>query len=79
VDPGIGLSILSATFGSELLGLYGSEDQKQLVLPQLVSGQAIMGTAITEPDAAALYIGSTLQALHVLTLQLGHRYEAGSG
>jgi len=63
VDPGIGLSILSATFGSELLGLYGSEDQKQLVLPQLVSGQAIMGTAITEPDAGCDVTGAITTAV----------------
>ncbi|HIJ58628.1 MAG TPA: acyl-CoA dehydrogenase [Deltaproteobacteria bacterium] len=51
VDPGIGQAILSTTFGSELLGLFGSKDQKRLILPQLVAGEAIMGTAITEPDA----------------------------
>lgn len=51
VDPGIGQAILSTTFGAELLGLFGSEDQKRLILPQLVAGEAIMGTAITEPDA----------------------------
>ena len=51
VDPGIGQAILSTTFGSELLGLFGSKDQKRLILPQLVVGKAIMGTAITEPDA----------------------------
>jgi alkylation response protein AidB-like acyl-CoA dehydrogenase len=51
VDPGIGQAIVSTTFGSELLGLFGSDDQKQLILPRLVAGEAIMGTAITEPDA----------------------------
>ncbi len=53
VDPGIAQSILSATFGSELLMLYGTEEQKQLVFPQLVNGEALMGTAITEPDAGS--------------------------
>ncbi|HDZ89142.1 MAG: acyl-CoA dehydrogenase family protein [Deltaproteobacteria bacterium] len=51
VDPGIGQAILSTTFGSELIGLFGSEDQKGLILPRLVAGETIMGTAITEPDA----------------------------
>jgi len=50
-DPGIGQAILCTTFGSELLGLFGTEEQKQLVLPQLVSGEGIMGTPITEPNA----------------------------
>ncbi len=52
-DPGIGAAILSATFGSELLLLYGTETQKSAVLPELVSGEAIIGTAITEPDAGS--------------------------
>lgn len=52
-DPGIGQAILSITFGSELLLLYGSEDQKQLVLPKLVTGEAIISTAVTEPDAGS--------------------------
>lgn len=51
VDPGIAMAIGSTTFGSEILGLFGSETQKRLFLPQLVEGEAIMGTAITEPDA----------------------------
>jgi alkylation response protein AidB-like acyl-CoA dehydrogenase len=50
-DPGIGQAIISATFGSEIIQLFGSEEQKQLVLPKLVAGEAMIGTAITEPDA----------------------------
>lgn len=45
------MQILSTTFGAELVQLYGTEAQKQDLLPRLVSGEAIMGTAITEPDA----------------------------
>jgi alkylation response protein AidB-like acyl-CoA dehydrogenase len=63
VDPGIGQAILSTTFGSELLGLFGSEAQKQLVLPQLVAGEAIMGTAITEPDAGCDVTGAATTAV----------------
>ncbi len=51
VDPGIGAAILSTTFGAELLGLYGTEAQKEQLLPRLVAGEAIIGTAIPEPDA----------------------------
>ena len=53
VEPGIGFSILATTFGAELLSLYASESQKEQLLPRLVKGQAIMGTAITEPDAGS--------------------------
>jgi alkylation response protein AidB-like acyl-CoA dehydrogenase len=51
VDPGIASAVLSTTFGAELITLYGSEAQKQDTLPRLADGRAIMGTAITEPDA----------------------------
>lgn len=53
VDPGCGQAVLSTTFGAELLGLFGSEAQKRAVLPELVSGRAILATAITEPDAGS--------------------------
>jgi len=51
VEPGIAAQILSATFGAELIQLYGTEAQKKAWLPRLVTGDAIMGTAISEPDA----------------------------
>jgi alkylation response protein AidB-like acyl-CoA dehydrogenase len=63
VEPGIGQAILSTTFGSELLALFGSEDQKQLILPQLVSGEAILATAITEPDAGSDVTGANTTAV----------------
>lgn len=53
VDPGIAASILSATFGSEMIQLFGTEDQKKRWLPPLVQGRAITGAAITEPDAGS--------------------------
>jgi len=52
VDPGCG-NILLTVFGSELIQLYGSEEQKQKYLPPLTKGKTIMGTAITEPDAGS--------------------------
>lgn len=62
-DPGIGQAILSTTFGSELLGLFGSEAQKQLVLPQLVTGKAIIACAITEPNAGCDVTGAATTAV----------------
>lgn len=53
VEPGIAMQILSTTFGAELLLLFGTQSQKQDLLPRLVAGQAILGTAITEPDAGS--------------------------
>jgi len=51
VDPGVGKACQTTVFGSEMLILFGSEEQKKKWLPPLVQGEAISGTAITEPDA----------------------------
>jgi alkylation response protein AidB-like acyl-CoA dehydrogenase len=53
VDPGIGQSILTATFGSEMIQLFGTENQKKALLPPLVRGEVITGAAITEPNAGS--------------------------
>jgi alkylation response protein AidB-like acyl-CoA dehydrogenase len=53
VEPGIGSAILSTTFGAELIQMYGNEEQRGKVLPELAEGAAIIGTAITEPDAGS--------------------------
>ena len=53
VDPGIGQALISTTFGSEFIILGGNEEQKKKYLPPLPQGKAIMGGAITEPDAGS--------------------------
>jgi acyl-CoA dehydrogenase len=53
VDPGIAQELCSITFGAEELLLFGTEEQKKRWLPPLFSGNAIMGFAITEPDAGS--------------------------
>ena len=63
VDPGIGQAILSATFGAELLLLFAQEDQKEWILPELVSGEALLATAITEPDAGSDVTGASTTAV----------------
>jgi len=63
VEPGVAMQVLSATFGSELLLLYASEAQKQTLLPRLVEGEAIMGTAITEPDDGCDVTGAVTTAV----------------
>jgi len=68
VDPGCG-NILLAGFGSELIQLYGTEEQKKKYLPPLTKGKAIMGTAITEPDA-----GSDILSILTLARKDGNEY-----
>jgi alkylation response protein AidB-like acyl-CoA dehydrogenase len=53
VDPGIASSIMSSTFGSEIILLFGTEEQKKKRLPLLTQAKAITGAAITEPDAGS--------------------------
>ncbi len=48
-DPGIGTSIASRSFGSEMLVEYGTEEQKNEWLPKVTSGESAMATAISEP------------------------------
>jgi len=53
VDPGCGQNICSAGFGAEMIQTFGTEEQKHYYLPKIASGGAIIGTAITEPDAGS--------------------------
>lgn len=53
VDPGLGSQIQSVCFGSEMILLFGTEEQKKKYLPPLCNGDAISGTAVTEPDAGS--------------------------
>ena len=69
VDPGIGMSILAATFGSEMIILFGTEEQKKKRLPPLVKGKAITGAAITEPDA-----GSDVSSVSTTAILSGNEY-----
>jgi len=62
VDAGMANAVITTTFGAELLGMVGTEEQKKRYLPPLVRGEAIMGTAITEPDAGSDVTGATTRA-----------------
>jgi alkylation response protein AidB-like acyl-CoA dehydrogenase len=53
VDPGLGGQTQSTCFGSEMILLFGTEEQKKKYLPPVCSGDAISGTAVTEPDAGS--------------------------
>jgi len=63
VDPGIGQQLSSITFGAEELILFGTEAQKKKWLPPLFEGDAVMGFAITEPDAGSDTAAATTTAV----------------
>ncbi len=56
VDPGCGC-ILLTSFGAETLQHHGTPEQKAKYLPPIPAGEAIMGTAVTEPDAGSDIFG----------------------
>ncbi len=69
VDPGISSGILSSTFGSEIIILFATEEQKKKWLPPLTKGKAITGAAITEPDA-----GSDVSSVSTTGVLKGNEY-----
>jgi alkylation response protein AidB-like acyl-CoA dehydrogenase len=68
VDAGCA-SVLLTTLGSEFLLLYGREEQKKKYLPGLTKGEAIMGMAITEPDA-----GSDVSSVSTVARRVNNHY-----
>jgi alkylation response protein AidB-like acyl-CoA dehydrogenase len=63
IDPGIGQQLSSISFGAEELILFGTEEQKKKWLPPLFEGDAVMGFAITEPDAGSDTASATTTAV----------------
>ena len=53
VDPGLGLSAIASMFGSEILMLFGSDEQKERYLAPVLKGEKISGFAVTEPSAGS--------------------------
>jgi len=69
VDPGLGSVVIAATFGADMVDLYGTEEQKKKYLIPLTKGEAVMGSAITEPDA-----GSDVSAISTTARRDGTDY-----
>jgi len=69
VDAGSAIAVMSPTFGCEIIDLYGTEEQKKSYLTPLVTGEAKMGTAITEPDA-----GSDVSSAITTAIKDGNEY-----
>jgi acyl-CoA dehydrogenase len=53
VDPGLGNAITCQCFGSEMILLFGREDQKERYLSAVCKGNSIGAVAVTEPDAGS--------------------------
>jgi alkylation response protein AidB-like acyl-CoA dehydrogenase len=69
VDLGIAVAVLTPCFGSEIIQAFGTEEQKRHYLPPLAKGEAIMGSAFTEPNA-----GSDLAAASTTAVKEGDEF-----
>jgi alkylation response protein AidB-like acyl-CoA dehydrogenase len=74
IDLGIAHAIESTFFGSQLIDLVGTEEQKKSYLPALCQGEIRMGMAITEPDA-----GSDVSAVSTEAVREGDAYVINGG
>ncbi|NQU04224.1 MAG: acyl-CoA/acyl-ACP dehydrogenase [Syntrophaceae bacterium] len=63
VDPGCGQCMNSAVIGAEVIEMFGNEEQKQAYLSPLVTGEMIMGIAITEADAGSDVLSASTTAI----------------
>ncbi|MGD9211001.1 MAG: acyl-CoA dehydrogenase family protein [Desulfobacteraceae bacterium] len=74
VDLGITHAIESTFFGTQLIELVGTTEQKQKYLPSICLGQIKMGMAITEPNA-----GSDVSAVCTEAVKDGDEYIINGG
>jgi alkylation response protein AidB-like acyl-CoA dehydrogenase len=63
VDPGLGSQLMCGCFGSEMILLKGSEEQKMKYLPPICKGEAISAVAVTEPDAGSDVLSISTRAV----------------
>ncbi len=61
-DPGLGQVMGQTVFGTDLLLLFGREEQKKKYLPPIVRGEWVTGFAITEPEAGSDTASATTRA-----------------
>ncbi len=63
VDPGLGSTISCMSFGSEMILLFGTEEQKELYLTSVCRGTKIGAVAVTEPDAGSDVLNVSTRAV----------------
>jgi len=63
VDMGLGLNIVSGSFGCEAIFHYGTEEQKQTYLTAVCRGDMVSAGAYTEPDAGTDVAGYRTRAV----------------
>ncbi len=69
IDTGIAQCMVAAYFGTQLIKLFGTKEQKMKYLPPICSGQWRCGMASTEPDA-----GSDVASITTTAVKDGNDY-----
>lgn len=64
-EPGLAQVLSQTVFGTDMLLLFGSEEQKKKYLPPIVKGEWVTGFAITEPEAGSDTVSATTIAKRV--------------
>jgi alkylation response protein AidB-like acyl-CoA dehydrogenase len=80
-DAGIGLTLMLASFGCELVETYGSERLKETYLRPVAEGEQLSGLAVSEPETGSDLAGMSTEAERVeggyeIT---GEKYWVGNG
>jgi alkylation response protein AidB-like acyl-CoA dehydrogenase len=68
-EPGLAQVLAQPAFGSDILLLYGAEEQKKKYLPPIAKGDWVMGFSITEPEA-----GSDASSVTTTAERVGEEY-----
>jgi len=68
-EPGLAQVLAQPAFGSDIILLYGTEEQKKKYLPPIVKGDWVMGFSITEPEA-----GSDAASVTTTAVSVGDEY-----
>jgi alkylation response protein AidB-like acyl-CoA dehydrogenase len=68
-EPGLAQVLAQPAFGSDIILLYGTEEQKKKYLPPIVKGDWVMGFSITEPEA-----GSDAASVTTTAVSVGEEY-----
>ncbi|SPD72795.1 Acyl-CoA dehydrogenase [uncultured Desulfobacterium sp.] len=64
IDMGLGMAAMgAATFGSENIVFFGTEEQKRKYLPRLVKGELLSAGAYTEPDSGTDVVSGRTTAI----------------
>jgi acyl-CoA dehydrogenase len=68
-DAGIGLTLMLASFGAEIVEEHGNEEQKEEYLRPVAENEQITGLAVSEPER-----GSDLAGMNTTAEKDGHEY-----